>query len=162
MRRSTLAITLLAAVLTGCAGTRLLPDNPLLISSRFQPPVDGLVATALIGAAAVYIIDPLAPNWEVRTSRLDTSRIEISMRRKRFTTGGDGESHALLHRHARRLADDSGAGGYEIVSFELGIDSETTFARRVSRGVIRLLPPTAASETRTAPEVPVRPLPRSG
>lgn len=162
MRRSTLALALLATLLPGCAGTRLLPDNPLLVSSRFQPPVDGLVATALIGAAAYYVIDPLAPNWEVKTSRLDTSRIEISMRRKRFTTGGDGESNALLHRHARKLADDNGAGGYEIVSFEQSIDSETTFARRVSRGVIRLLAPTAASETQTAPEVPARPLPRSG
>ncbi|MFO1318012.1 MAG: hypothetical protein U1F52_00155 [Burkholderiales bacterium] len=162
MRTRTLTLPLLAVLLTGCAGTRLLPDNPLLISSRFQPPVEGLVGAALLGTAAYFIVDPLAPNWEVKASRLDTSRIEIALRQKRFTTGGDGESQALFRRHARKFADDNGAGGYEIVSFEESIDSETTLARRVSRGVIRLLPPTASSENRAAPDVPARMLPRSG
>lgn len=162
MRTRMFTIALLAPLLTGCAGTRMLPDNPLPLSSRFQPPVDGLVAAALIGTAVYFIVDPLAPNWEVKASRLDTTRVEISLRRKRFTTGGDGEPQALFRRHAQKLADDNGAGGYLILSFEESIDSETTIARRVSRGVIRLLPPTASSESRSAPEVPARPVPQSG
>lgn len=159
MQRS---ILLAALLLAGCEGTRVIPNNTLPLSHTYQPPVEGVVAAAAIGVAAYYVLDPLAPNWEVRTARLDTTRVEIKLRRKRFATGGDGESVALFRRHAERIAGDNGAPGYSVLSFEEGIDSETTVARRVSRGVIRLWPPAAASEQSPAPLLPARPGPQSG
>lgn len=136
------ALLLSAVLVTGCSlPLRMVPDNPIPISNSFQPPLDGVVAGLVIGAAAWYVLDPKAPNWEVKTLRLDTERVEIRLRKKRFSTGGDGEAQWLFQQHAREIADRNGAGGFQILSYTEEIDSETTFARRLTRGVVRLLPP---------------------
>ena len=132
----------LLAVLTGCSTPwRMVSDNPLPLSNSVQPPLDLVVGTVILGAAAFYVVDPLAPNWEVRTAPVDAARIEISLRKKRFSVGGDGEAYALFRRHAQDLATEAGAGGFEVLSYSEEIESETTYARRLSRGVVRLLPP---------------------
>lgn len=133
-------LPLAALALAGCSAFRI-PATPIGVTSHFQPPLDGVVTAVALGAAAYYVIDPLAPNWEVRTTQLDPKRVEITLRKKRFSTGGDGEALALVRRHATEIAAKAGAGGYELQSYAEGIDSETTIARRYSRGVIRLLPP---------------------
>lgn len=134
--------TLLAtlATLEGCSGLHL-PDNPVMITSDYQPAVESLIVAAAIGAVAYYVIDPMAPNWEVKTARIDTARVEISLRKKRFSNGGDGEAIDLLKRHAGEIAARSGAGGYILLSYTEGMDSEMTGARRVARGVVQLRPP---------------------
>jgi len=119
----------------------MVSDNPLPLSNSVQPPLDLVVGTVILGAAAFYVFDPLAPNWEVRTAPVDASRIEISLRKKRFSVGGDGEAYALFRRHAQDLATAAGAGGFEVLSYSEEIESETTYARRLSRGVVQLLPP---------------------
>jgi hypothetical protein len=133
-------IPLAALVLAGCSAFRL-PSEPLAVTSDFQPPFDGVVAAVALGAAVYYVIDPKAPNWEVRTTQLDPKRVEIALRMKRFSTGGEGEALALVRRHASEIAAKAGAGGYELQSYTQGIDSETLGARRNALGVIRLLPP---------------------
>jgi len=141
MKRSTVtALSMALATLQGCSALRL-PDTPVMITSDFQPAVESLAVAAAIGAVAYYVIDPMAPNWEVKTARLDTTRIEISLRKKRFSTGGDGEAMELLRRHAGDLASQSGAGGYVLESYTEGIDSVTLGARRVARGVVQLKAP---------------------
>ncbi len=136
-----MALILLAS-LTACSTPwRMVSDNPMPLSNSFQPPLDVVVGTAIVGAAALYIVDPLAPNWEVRTTAVDEAKIEISLRKKRFSVGGDGEAYALFRRHAQDLATESGARGFEVLSYSEEIQSETTYARRLSRGVVRLLPP---------------------
>lgn len=135
-------ILILLAFLTGCSTPwRMVSDNPLPIANSFQPPLDLVVGTAIVGAAALYVVDPLAPNWEVRSTQVDESRIEISLRKKRFSVGGDGEAYALFRRHAQDLATEAGARGFEVLSYSEEIQSDTTYARRLSRGVVRLLPP---------------------
>ncbi|MCA9283764.1 MAG: hypothetical protein KDA22_01015 [Phycisphaerales bacterium] len=136
------ALTLLLATgLAGCSSFHLIPDTRIPITNTFQPTADAIVAGLVLGAAAYYIVDPLAPNWELRTERLDTSRVAIRLRKKRFSTGGDGEAQALFRRHAAEIAERNGAGGFEILSYSESIDSETTVARRLAEGVVRLLPP---------------------
>jgi hypothetical protein len=133
---------MLLACLTGCSTPwRMVSDNPVPLSNSFQPPLDLVVGTAIVGAAALYVVDPLAPNWEVRTTPVDEAKIEISLRKKRFSVGGDGEAYALFRRHAQDLATEAGARGFEILSYSEEIQSETTYARRLSRGLVRLLPP---------------------
>lgn len=129
----------LALTLTGCGGLHL-PDNPIVLTSDIQIAADTLVAAAVVGAVAYYVIDPKAPNWEVKATRLDTTRVEIFLRRKRFAAGGDGEAIEVFHRNAAEIASRNGADGYSVISYTEGIDSETTIARRVSRGVVRLQP----------------------
>ena len=149
-------IPLAALVLAGCSAFRL-PSEPLAVTSDFQPPFDGVVAAVALGAAVYYVIDPKAPNWEVRTTQLDPKRVEIALRMKRFSTGGEGEALTLVRRHASEIAAKAGAGGYELQSYTQGIDSETRPPQRARRH------PAAAARLSTAPtpsRAPVRTAPQ--
>jgi len=127
----------LAAFLAGCSSAKpLIPDKKLMISPSFQPSLEAVVGFAIAGAVAYYVIDPLAPNWEVKIDQIDPIRVAISMRKKRFSTGGDGEALDLFRRKAQSIVDDNKFVGYTILHFSEGVDSETTFARRIARGVI--------------------------
>jgi hypothetical protein len=145
MRRTVLALPL-AAILAGCGSTTLIPDKTLAISPNSQPSVEGVVYTVLAGVVAYYVIEPGAPNWEVKAEQMDDTRVAISLRKKRFSIGGDGEARELFERKARQLADDNGFEGFTVLSYGEGIDSETTYARRVSRGVVRLVGPQQAPQ----------------
>lgn len=138
MRRA--AVFVLVATLSGCSNFHFVPDTPIPWSSSFQPGVDTVVAGVIIGAAAWTIVDPRAPNWAIDAERLDNARVQIHLRKKRFSTGGDGEALTLFRRHAEDIAQRDGAEGYDILSYSDEIESETTYARRVARGVIRLRP----------------------
>ncbi len=137
MGRTAFALAL-AAIVAGCGSKPLIPDKNVAFSPGFQPPVEAVVFTVLAGVAAYYVIEPTAPNWEVKTERVDDTRVVISLRKKRFSTGGDGEARALFQRKAGEITNGSGFESFSILSFEEGVDSETTAARRVSRGVVRL------------------------
>ena len=135
-------LPLLAAMLAGCSSSSpIIPDKEVAISPSLHPPLETVILVAAVGVAAFYVVDPLAPNWEVRVHQLDDARVEINLRKKRFSTGGDGEAMNLFRRKAQEIAEESGSPGFSILRYSEGIDSETTVARRFSRGVIRLLPP---------------------
>ena len=89
--------------------------------------------------AIYFIYDPLAPNWEIEETRVDEDTFRLALRMKRYHTGGAGESIQALRRRAAQLQGDLGYGGYQIVEYTEGIDSQTLGARRVADGVIRLV-----------------------
>lgn len=142
----TIPLLIVAAILAGCGSQTLIPDEKLAISPGFQPSVEGVVYTVLAGVVAYYVIEPTAPNWEVKAEQVDDTRVAISLRKKRFSSGGDGEARALFQRKAQQLAEDNGFEGFSVLSYAEGIDSETTYARRVSRGVVRLVGPQQAPQ----------------
>lgn len=139
----TLALSLTALGLCGCRATinevANATDDALLGYS-----IRNMMVIGAVGAAAWYVIDPAAPNWEVARTQISPTRYRIELRMKRFHTGGDGEAEPLFTRHAEGIAEDLGAGEYRLVSYNEGIDSETAVARRWARGVIELLPARAA------------------
>jgi hypothetical protein len=135
------AVASLAAILAGCASPTLIPDEKLMISPSFQPPLEAVVGFAIAGVVAYYVVDPMAPNWEVKVDQIDETRVAISLRKKRFSAGGDGEALDIFRRRAQKISDDNGFSGYSILQYTEGIDSETTYARRISRGVIVLAKP---------------------
>ena len=92
----------------------------------------------LLGLAYV-IYDPLAPNWEIETTRIreDVFRMQFFM--KRFHSGGDGEASYLFRRNARRIAQAAGYDDYQVLRYEDGIESATPASRRFGEGEIRLL-----------------------
>lgn len=96
---------------------------------------------AIIGAAAIYAVyDPLAPNWELEETKLSDNTYRLSMKMKRFHTGGSGEALQVLKRRALQLREAGGHARYEILEYSEGIDSQTLTARRVAEGVVRLVP----------------------
>jgi len=135
------ALIPLSAIIAGCGSTTIIPDENLMISPSFQPSVEAVVGTVIVGVVSYYVIDPKAPNWEVKIDQLDATRVAISLRKKRFSTGGDGEAREIFQRKAQEIVDDNGFESYAILQYSEGVDSETMYARRVSRGVIALAKP---------------------
>ena len=130
------------ALIAGCTGIDgvpssniLIPPETLNISQSVSIPFESIV-----GAAIVFVVvDPLAPNWRIEQVQLDAARYRIALRKKRFTTGGDGEAMPLLNRRAEQLARDNGAASYRIIEFTEGIDSATPLAQRVAQGVVEIV-----------------------
>ena len=133
-----------ALVLSGCSssgstGSPLIPDKVINLTADTTIKLSSL-ATAVVVAAAIYVVyDPLAPNWEIEEARLNDTTYRLSMKMKRFHTGGSGESIQLLKRRASQLQHEQGFSQYQILEYSEGIDSQTIGARRMAEGVIRLV-----------------------
>ena len=93
------------------------------------------------------VADPLAPNWVVEEARPADDRYILAMRMKAVHNGGDGEARQVFTRHAARLAAQPGFGGYEVLTWQTGIESARPFPRRVAYGEIRLVRSTTARAT---------------
>lgn len=120
-------------------GVPLLPDQTLRLTSAFSFSSAGVASGALALAALHVVYDPLAPNWEIEESRLGDDTFRLSLRMKRYHTGGAGESMAALRRRVSQLQQELGYGGYQLLEFSEGIESETLGARRVAAGTIKLV-----------------------
>ncbi len=132
----------LIALLTGCTGMPNVSSQNLIIPPDQIPISRSLLIPLESAAAAValyFIIDPLAPNWQIEEMRLNDTRYRIAMRKKRFTTGGDGEAMPAFYRRAEQLVRDSGAVSYRIVEFSEGVDSGVPIAQRVAQGVVEIV-----------------------
>lgn len=138
------ALIAAAIVLSGCSssgstGSPLIPDKVINLTAKTSVSLSSL-ATAAVVAAAIYVVyDPLAPNWEIEEARLSDNTYRLSMKMKRFHTGGAGESIQVLKRRASQLQHEQGFSQYQILEYSEGIDSQTIGARRMAEGVIRLV-----------------------
>ena len=145
------SIGLIVVCLAGCGGTlgkgsalgvdgngdgirTFVPNRTVNVAPSVQIPLEGV----LLGAAVIWYVDPLAPNWQVEETRLSLDRYRIALRRKPVTNGGDGEANAIFRRHAEQITRDQGKAGYEVIEFNTGIESTLPFAYRVASGVVVL------------------------
>lgn len=143
------AACLAAALSAGCAAVS---SNPGAVdasgntistiipnkSYNLTPAVSLSVENILLGAALYWAVDPLAPNWQFEQMPLGAGRVRILLRKKRFTSGGDGEAAQLLARRAEQLAHDGGYAGYTLMEYTEGVESTLPLAQRVAQGVIQL------------------------
>jgi len=138
MRRS---ILLCSLVLVGCGSSAtdpLIPDESVYLTSTLSYTYAELAAAALVIGATWYVVDPLAPNWQVKETKLADNRFRVELRKKNFTTGGDGEATELLHRHAEKLAELQGYRRYLILAWSEGVQSDMPIAHRWARGTVEL------------------------
>jgi hypothetical protein len=140
MRTTLAACIALTSLLAGC-NTPIIPDETIKLTATTAFTAADVLMVAAVAGVAYVIIDPLAPNWEIHETKLSDTRYLIDMRKKRITTGGDGESIDLFHRHAQQIAAGAKASGYTILSWNEGVESVFPIARRWSRGVIEVNPP---------------------
>jgi hypothetical protein len=138
-RRCVLCVAVLAA--SACStndgtvpSSFLIPNDTLNISKSVSIPLESLAA----GAILYVIIDPLAPNWKIEQTQLGANRYLIALKKKRFTTGGDGEAGQIFNRRAAQIARDNGGGVYRIVEFTEGVESTVPIAQRVAQGVVEI------------------------
>lgn len=134
------ALCLIAALgLVGCSSGG---GNAFTLAANTSLKANVLLPAAL----AIYIIyDPLAPNWEIKESRLSDDSYHLAMQMKRFHTGGAGEAIQVFKRRAAQLQREQGLGEYQILGYSEGIDSQTLSTRRVAEGTIRFARPAADS-----------------
>jgi hypothetical protein len=142
MRTKRAAGVCVLMLLGGCAGMEgvrsnnmIIPPDLLPISRSLQIPLESAVAAA----AVIAVIDPLAPNWQIEEMQLNDNRYRLALRKKRFTTGGDGEVMPAFYRRAEQLVREHGAAGYRIVEFSEGVDSAVPISQRIAQGVIEIL-----------------------
>jgi len=144
------ALCLIALISAGCANTvsygtqvtdgagnklsTLIPNKALQISSGLSLSMENIALIAVLD----WAVDPLAPNWQLAQAPLGADRVRISLRKKRFTTGGDGEAAQLFARRADKLAREGGYAMYSVVEYTEGIESAVPIAQRVAQGVIEL------------------------
>ena len=137
-----LALYLAFAAAGGCSSLDnggpsnvVIPNQTLNISKSLIVSAESIAAGALL----FVIVDPLAPNWQIEQTRIDENRFRIALRKKRFTSGGDGEVTQVFYRRAEQLAHDNGSARYRVVEFSEGVESTLPIAQRVARGVIELI-----------------------
>jgi len=123
----------------GSASKPLIENKTYYLTSRTTLSSAGVVQGALALAAIQLIYDPLAPNWEIEEQRVSEDSFRFALRMKRYTTGGAGEAAQVLKRRASELQRELGYGGYTVLEYNEGIESETLGARRVAAGAIRLV-----------------------
>ena len=139
LRRARLAC-LAALLLAGCEtidgpSPVLIPNRALELSRSVSIPADVIA----LGAGLFMVVDPLAPNWSIEQHELGNGRYAFAMRKKRFTTGGDGESPQILRRRIDQIQREKGFGAYEVIEFSEGIESNVLIAQRVSRSVVQFV-----------------------
>lgn len=132
-------ISLAGCSSTGSGSSPLIPNKAIQLTANTSVSLATLATAAAVGAAIYYVYDPLAPNWEIEESQLNEDTYRLSLKMKRFHTGGAGESIQILKRRATQLQYEQGFGGYQILEYTEGIDSQTIGARRVGEGVIRMV-----------------------
>ena len=113
----------------------IVPNASLKLTPNFSLSLESM----LIGAAIYYFVDPLSPNWEGELRRLSEDTFSIAMRSKRFrSTGGDGEAGRVFRRNAEQIIREGGFGGYDVLAYSEGIESEVIGAYRYAEGTIRI------------------------
>lgn len=132
----------IAAICSGCTGIEglssrnvIIPNDAFSISRSLSVPLESVAAGALL----YLIVDPLAPNWQIEETRLDAGRYLIALKKKRFTTGGDGEAAQVFYRRAAQLVREQGAGRYRVVEFTEGVESNVLIAQRVAQGIVEVV-----------------------
>ena len=113
----------------------LIPNQTLNISKSVVVPAESIAAGVLL----YVIVDPLAPNWQIAETSLAPGRYLIALKKKRFTTGGDGEAAQIFYRRAAELAREQGNGQYRVVTYSEGIESSVPIAQRVAQGVVEVV-----------------------
>ena len=98
---------------TGHRVSTLIPNKTYNITPGLGLSAENIV----IGAAIYWIVDPLAPNWQLKQTPLGGDRVRIALRKKRFASGGDGEAPELFARHAEQLAHAGGYAGYTVMEY---------------------------------------------
>lgn len=161
-RRCVLLVLMLAA---GCAAqpaaeraaSGSVPELAISASAPLAAAAGGLIALReldmfepqyLAGALIAYAIyDPLAPTWRIDLRATGDGLVRMELRMKRLISGGEGDARQIFLRNARRLVEDGGFAGFDVLRYEEGVESGRPFAQRVASGEIRLL------RSRTFPEL---------
>ena len=116
----------------------LIPSTRIAVSPGYTVPLEKIVYWAGVAAVAYYVIDPLAPNWEIEEAAFPKDQYRLSLRMKKFYNGGAGEARVVFNRRADELMHKGGFDGYRILDYSEGMESAVLGSERVAQGTIVL------------------------
>lgn len=125
-------------LLAGCGSAPLIPDSTLRLTAATTVSSVQIVNTLFLIGAVYVIYDPLAPNWAIEQTRQSEDTFILSLRMKRFHTGGAGEAGMVIRRQAAELQKVFGYRTCQISDWSEGIESHTLAAQRYAVATIRL------------------------
>lgn len=135
----------------GVANSAFIPATSVNVGPTTTIALEKIVYWAGVGAIAYYVLDPLAPNWEIEEAQFPNNHYHLSLKMKRYYAGGAGEARVVFNRRARELANAGGFSGYKILEYSEGMESSVIGSQRVTEGVVVLTGPVASSATSTTP-----------
>ena len=159
----TLALALALAVLGGCTGFTsrmdgnlprsgsVVPNTTLQLAPSLAIPLEKLVYWGAFAGVAYLILDPLAPNWQIRQAKLPHGYVHLSLKMRRYYVGGAGEARVVFRRRAQELMEEGGFDSYQVMDYTEGLESSVLGSQRVAEGVIRLVRNDAASQGSAPP-----------
>jgi|GEM_PF-1101443 len=102
----------------------------------------------ILGATTAAIINALLPSWSLDDMPIGGDKYRIFLRKKTFSSGGDGEAAQLFKYRAEQITASKGYNGYQILEFTEGLDSGVLGTQRVAQGIIQCqrMPPPSTSE----------------
>jgi hypothetical protein len=115
-----------------------IPDYTFRMSPSISVPLEKVIYWGVLAGAAYYVLDPLAPNWEIEEAPLGENHIHFSLRMKRYYAGGAGEAQSLFHRRAKELMRLNDFSGYKVVEYQESLDSSVIGSQRTATGVVVL------------------------
>ncbi len=116
----------------------LVPATNIALTPTYSVTLEKLLYWGGVGAIAYYVMDPMSPNWEIQEAKFPDDHYMLSMKMKRYYTGGAGEARQVFNRRARELALNEGFSGYKILEYSESLDSNVIGSQRTSEGVIVL------------------------
>lgn len=116
----------------------VVPDKTINLSPLVQLPLESVVYWSIYASIAYMILDPLAPNWEIKEAAFPDNHVLVDLKMKRFYTGGAGEARQMFQHRAGELMRSGGFTGFRIIEYSEGLNSSMLGAQRTARGIIQL------------------------
>lgn len=138
-----LGFCILAGMLAGCNTTPNQPNSSGTFGVTAQmlttpySMVPG-INPVILGIGTSAIINGLLPNWSLEDMPIGGDRYRIFLRKKTFSSGGDGEAAQLFKYRAEQITASHGYYGYQILEFTEGLDSGTLGTQKVAQGIIQI------------------------
>lgn len=142
---------------TNAAGTwfkgGIIPATSIALTPTTIIPLEKLVYWSGVAALAYYVVDPMSPNWEIEEAKFPDDHYKLSLKMKRYYSGGAGESRVVFNHRAKALADANGYSNYRILEYSEGLESNAIGSQRTAEGVIVLTGKVAPPPKTEAPKV---------
>lgn len=138
-----LGLCILAGALAGCntvpnqptsSGTFGVTAQMMTLPYSMVPGINPII----LGAGTSAIINSLLPTWSLEDMPIGGDRYRIFLRKKTFSSGGDGEAAQLFKYRAEQITGSRGYYGYQILEFTEGLDSGLMGTQKVAQGIIQI------------------------
>lgn len=137
-----------ALILGGCSATpsadslastkSLIPDKSINLSNNTSIPLEKLIYWGGFATVAYMILDPLAPNWDIEEAAFPENHYYMTLKMKRYYSGGAGEARMVFQQRAKTLMLRAGFDAYQIVEYNESLESSVLGSQRVAQGVVAL------------------------